>query len=111
MSNKLQSKRTMRSLGDMPKPILVLEGIGIILLIVVLLTLNDYITLPEPLMQQGVIITMIMVGIGCLVPAMINIVWRAIHGLTFLGIDNKLENSKVAKKAESVDDKDDRHED
>ncbi len=83
MSNKPQSKGTMRSLADMPKPIIVLEGVGIILLIIVLLATNDYITLPEPLMQPGAIVSMIMVGIGCLVPAMVNIVWRAIHGLSF----------------------------
>ncbi|MGG4607892.1 YbjC family protein [Providencia sp. Me31A] len=108
MSNKPQSKRMMRSLADMPKPILVLEGVGIILLIVVLLVLNGYVTLPEPLMQQGVIVAIIMVGIGCLLPAIINIVWRAIHGLSFLGIDNRPENPKVAKKSESVDGKDDK---
>ncbi|GAB1439133.1 hypothetical protein MASR2M36_18970 [Providencia sp.] len=107
MSNKPQSKRTMRSLADMPKPVLVLEGIGIILLIVVLLAMNSYITLPDFLMQQGMIVTMIMVGIGCLVPAMINIVWRAIHGLSFLGIDNKPESPKGTKKTETLDDKHD----
>ncbi|HEP0306150.1 TPA: YbjC family protein [Providencia rettgeri] len=105
MSNKPQSKGTMRSLADMPKPIIVLEGVGIILLIIVLLALNDYITLPEPLMQSGAIVSIIMVGIGCLVPAMINIVWRAIHGLSFLGIDNKQPEKKASKKSDSTDNK------
>ncbi|EJD6399655.1 YbjC family protein [Providencia rettgeri] len=107
MSNKPESKGTMRSLADMPKPILVLEGVGIILLIIVLLTLNDYMTLPEPLMQQGVIIAIIMVGIGCLVPAVIHIIWRAIHSLSFLGIDNKQSTKKHSRKPESFDDKHD----
>ncbi|MDH2366007.1 MULTISPECIES: YbjC family protein [Providencia] len=106
MSNKPQSKGTMRSLADMPKPIIVLEGVGIILLIIVLLALNDYyITLPELLMQPGAIVSIIMVGIGCLVPAMINIVWRAIHGLSFLGIDNKQPEKKASKKSDSTDNK------
>ncbi|WP_369308246.1 DUF1418 family protein [Providencia rettgeri] len=107
MNNKPQSKRAMRSLADMPKPILILEGIGIILLIIILLALNGYISLPEPLMHQGVIVTIIMVAIGCLIPAMINIVWRAIHGLTFLGIDNKQSENPRYKKNNPQDDKQD----
>lgn len=107
MSQKPRSKGTMRSLADMPKPILVLEGVGIVLLIIVLLALNGYITLPEPFMASGAIVTMIMVVIGCLIPAMINIVWRAIHGLSFLGIDNKPPEKNTLKKSESPTDKPD----
>lgn len=84
-----ETKGTMRSLADMPKPVLFLEGIGILLLITVLLATNDYITLPEWLASSGAIVSMVLVGMGCLIPAMINIIWRAVHGLTFLGIDNK----------------------
>ncbi|HHR5886630.1 TPA: YbjC family protein [Providencia alcalifaciens] len=84
-----ETKGTMRSLTDMPKPVLFLEGIGIILLVTVLLATNNYITLPDWLASSGAIISMILVGMGCLIPAMINIIWRAVHGLTFLGIDNK----------------------
>lgn len=107
MNNKPQPKRTMRSLADMPKPILILEGVGIILLVIVLLTLNGYMSLPEPFMQQGVIVAIIMVAIGCLIPAMINIVWRAIHGLSFLGIDNKQPANPREKKKTGQDEKQD----
>ncbi|SPZ22797.1 Protein of uncharacterised function (DUF1418) [Providencia rettgeri] len=58
-------------------------------------------------MQPGAIVSMIMVGIGCLVPAMVNIVWRAIHGLSFLGIDNKQPEKNVSKKPDSTDNKPD----
>ncbi|WP_265524771.1 YbjC family protein [Providencia rustigianii] len=92
------TKGTMRSLADMPKPVLVLEGIGIILLMTVLLATNGYITLPEILASSSSIITMILVGVGCLVPAMINIIWRAVHGLTFLGMDNKSTGSDRERK-------------
>ncbi|QCJ70957.1 DUF1418 domain-containing protein [Providencia heimbachae] len=98
------SNGMMRSLADMPKPVLVLEAIGIILLIVVLLVTNNYLTLPEPLMQQGVIVAMIFIGIGCLIPAMINIIWRAVHGLSFLGIDNKQPSKSQARKNEEEED-------
>lgn len=105
MSKKPQSM--MRSLADMPKPVIVLEAVGVILLIIVLLVTNHYITLPEPMMQQGAIVTMIMVGVGCLVPAMINIIWRAVHGLSFLGIDNKQSSNNDLKNTIVNDEKKD----
>ncbi|MDX4946563.1 YbjC family protein [Providencia manganoxydans] len=105
MSNKPQ--RQMRSLSDLPKPILILEGIGIALLIVVLLAMNSYLELPEPLMQKGALIAIVMVGIGCLIPATINIVWRAIHGLSFLGIDNEKTARPGRKQKPSDNDKKD----
>lgn len=101
MSKKPQNM--MRSLADMPKPVIVLEAVGIILLVIVLLVTNDYITLPEPMMQQGAIVTLIMVGVGCLIPAMINIIWRAVHGLSFLGIDNQ-SSSKANLKNTMIND-------
>ncbi len=108
MSKKTQ--REMRSLSDLPKPILFLEGLGIILLVVVLLAINGYVTLPEMLMSKGAFITMVLVAIGCLIPATINIVWRAIHGLSFLGIDNqkysKPENQDNKSEQQKKDEKD-----
>lgn len=105
MNKKPQS--AMRSLSDLPKPILLLEGIGILLLIVVLLAMNDYILLPEPLMEQGALVTMIMVGIGCLIPATVNIVWRAIHGLTFLGIDSQKASRPGSRRNKNSEDRTD----
>ncbi|EOE0522344.1 DUF1418 family protein [Providencia stuartii] len=101
-------QREMRSLSDLPKPILILEAVGILLLIVVLLAMNGYLTLPEPLMQKNVLVAIVMVGIGCLIPATINIVWRAIHGLSFLGIDN--QNSSRPGRKKKQDDDDDKEE-
>ncbi|EKT61863.1 YbjC family protein [Providencia burhodogranariea] len=100
-------QREMRSLSDLPKPVLILEVVGIILLIVVLLSMNGYLELPEPLMQQSALVTMVLVGIGCLIPATINIVWRAIHGLTFLGIDNQKPLRPGARKNKITDNKKD----
>lgn len=106
------TKGTMRSLADMPKPVLFLEGIGILLLITVLLATNNYITLPDWLASSGAIVSMVLVGMGCLIPAMINIIWRAVHGLTFLGIDNisggaSRERRNQPKETPSDDDKPD----
>ena len=104
------AKGTMRSLADMPKPVLILEAIGIGLLMIVLLVTNGYLKLPEPFMQQSVIVTMVFVAIGCLIPAMVNIIWRAVHGLSFLGIDNKQPTSPRSPKTETEDDrKDEKH--
>lgn len=100
-------QREMRSLSDLPKPVLILEVVGIALLIIVLLSMNGYLALPEPLMQQGALVTMVLIGMGCLIPATINIVWRAIHGLTFLGIDNQKPSRPGARKSKTIDNKKD----
>nr|WP_282553571.1 YbjC family protein [Providencia sneebia] len=109
MSKKPQTE--MRSLSDLPKPILILEALGIILLVIVLLAINGYVELPDVLMQKGAFITMVLIAIGCLIPATINIVWRAIHGLSFLGIDNqktsKSENLQDKSAGQKKDEKND----
>ncbi|ELZ5941149.1 YbjC family protein [Providencia stuartii] len=97
-------QREMRSLSDLPKPILILEAIGILLLIVVLLAMNGYLTLPEPLMQKNAMVAIVMVGIGCLIPATINIVWRVIHRLSFLGIDSQKTARPGSRKNRNNDD-------
>lgn len=99
MSKKQQPM--MRSLADMPKIVIALEAIGILLLLVVFLAMNDYLTLPEVLQTQTAFISMVMIAIGCLIPAAINIVWRAIHGLSFLGIDYKKRVSETKPQKES----------
>lgn len=98
--NKKQPQM-MRSLSDMPKMVLILEAIGMLILVFVFLAMNDYVSLPAFLMSQSAFVSLVMVGVGCLMPAAVNIVWRAIHSLSFIGIDNKKsteERNKSSKK-------------
>lgn len=87
MANK--QPRQMRSLGDMPRPVIICEVIGVILLLLVYLAVNDFIALPGIMSSKNVLMVMAFAGLACLVPAAINIVWRAISVLPSVGIDSK----------------------
>ncbi|MEQ4985965.1 YbjC family protein [Proteus vulgaris] len=91
------SKRDMKSLSDMPKPIIIIEIVGIILLVVAYLYINQYITSPQWLGTYTGQLTLIVLGVICMIPPSIHIVWRAIYRLTFLGIDNNPPNNKKKK--------------
>lgn len=81
--------RQMRSLGDMPRPVIICEVIGVILLVLVYLAVNDFISLPGFMSSKNALMVMAFAGLGCLVPAAINIVWRAISAMPSVGIDSK----------------------
>ena len=92
MSKKKLS--AMRSFGDMPKIVIILEIIGILLLLLVYLVINNYIEIAALFMKKGVLLAMIMLAVGCMIPAIINIVWRALPKLSFFGIDQHKNSSQ-----------------
>lgn len=91
MSEKKLS--AMRSFGDMPKIVIILEVIGILLLLLVYLVINNYIEIAALFMKKGVLLAMIMLAVGCMIPAIINIVWRALPKFSFFGIDQHKNSS------------------
>lgn len=91
------SNRDMKSLSDMPKPIIIIEIIGIILLVVAYLYINQYMTSPQWLGTYTGQLTLVVLGVICMIPPAIHIVWRAIYRLTFLRIDHKSLNNKKKK--------------
>ncbi|HCM63785.1 MAG TPA: DUF1418 domain-containing protein [Morganella sp. (in: Bacteria)] len=86
--------RQMRSLGDMPRGVIICEVIGVILLILVYLAVNDHIVLPEFLRSKNALMVMAFTGLACLIPAAVNIVWRAVSTLPAIGIDSKTKTEK-----------------
>ncbi|WP_434525326.1 YbjC family protein [Photorhabdus asymbiotica] len=94
---KSNRQRRMSSLADMPKQVILLEVIGIGWLLLAYLTINDVVILTDLLMTPEAHIVMIFVGISCLIPAAVNIIWRAVYGLSFLGIDHKKESKNKSK--------------
>ncbi|MCC8367225.1 YbjC family protein [Xenorhabdus sp. PB61.4] len=90
---KKSISKEMRSLADMPKLVILLEILGIGLLALVYLSITDSLILSPLLMTTEAHVAMILLGIGCLIPAAIHIIWRAIYNLSFLGIDHKKEGS------------------
>lgn len=91
------SKRDMKTLSDMPKPIIIIELIGIVLLVIAYLYINQYMTSPEWLTTYTGQLTLVVLGVLCMIPPAIYIVWRAIYRLTFLGIDTKATENKKKK--------------
>ncbi|HBC6256070.1 YbjC family protein [Proteus mirabilis] len=91
------SKRDMKTLSDMPKPIIIIELIGIMLLVIAYLYINQYMTSPEWLTTYTGQLTLVVLGVLCMIPPAIHIVWRAIYRLTFLGIDTKVTENKKKK--------------
>ena len=58
----------MRTIGVLPKSVLMLEIIGMVLLSLALLSLNDYLTLPAPLNSPLACVVMIFLGVLLMLP-------------------------------------------
>jgi len=59
----------MRSLGSLPKSVLILEALGMVLLVLAWLSLKQYIALPAPFASPVAGVIMIFVGILLMIPA------------------------------------------
>ncbi|ALR76140.1 DUF1418 family protein [[Enterobacter] lignolyticus] len=65
----------MRSLGSLPKSVLILEGIGMALLALAWLSLKQYVSLPAPFDGELAGIIMIFAGIVLMLPAAVALMW------------------------------------
>ena len=66
----------MRSPAALPKSVLVIEIIGIVLLTLAWLSLNQYLQLPVPFSSPTAALLMIFAGILLMLPAAIALMWR-----------------------------------
>ncbi|EPJ3207800.1 YbjC family protein [Salmonella enterica subsp. enterica serovar Derby] len=66
----------MRTVGVLPKSVLILEIIGMVLLSLALLSLNDYLTLPAPLNGPLACVVMIFLGVLLMLPAAVVLMLR-----------------------------------
>ena len=66
----------MRSPAVLPKSVLVIEIIGIVLLTLAWLSLNQYLQLPAPFSSPTAALLMIFAGILLMLPAAIALMWR-----------------------------------
>ncbi|KFC01042.1 hypothetical protein GTGU_03559 [Trabulsiella guamensis ATCC 49490] len=71
----------MKSLGALPKSVLILEAAGMILLALAWLSLNQYIRLPAPFTSQIAAVVMIFVGIFLMLPAAFALFWKLAQGI------------------------------
>ena len=66
----------MRTIGVLPKSVLMLEIIGMVLLSLALLSLNDYLTLPAPLSSPLACVVMIFLGVLLMLPVAVVLMLR-----------------------------------
>lgn len=68
----------MRTVGVLPKSVLILETIGMVslALALALLSFNDYLTLPAPLNSPLACVVMIFLGVLLMLPAAVLLMWR-----------------------------------
>jgi Protein of unknown function (DUF1418). len=59
----------MRSLGALPKSVLILEAIGMVVMVIAWLSLKQYVSLPEPFASATAGLVMIFIGIALMIPA------------------------------------------
>ncbi|MFG1175340.1 YbjC family protein [Erwiniaceae bacterium CAU 1747] len=66
----------MRALTQLPRPILILEALGGVILILALLTLHEMLPLPPPFTGKLAATIMIFAGIVLMLPAAVVMMWR-----------------------------------
>lgn len=71
----------MRTLNDLPKPIIVLELLGIILLGLAWLSINGYVALPAPLSGTVAAVVMVCCGVALMLPAAFILLWAVAHNV------------------------------
>ncbi|EPK7359933.1 YbjC family protein [Kluyvera cryocrescens] len=91
----------MRSLGALPKSVLILEAIGMVVLAAAWLSLNQYVTLPDPFASQLAAVVMIFVGIALMLPAAAVLFWGIARAVA-----PQLMNSNLPQDKEKKDDTD-----
>ncbi|WP_191091542.1 DUF1418 family protein [Affinibrenneria salicis] len=74
----------MRSLGDLPKGVLILEAVGILLLGAVYLHVQQMITLPGVFASHAGLVGTVLAGVALMVPAAACLVWRTVQGFPAL---------------------------
>lgn len=94
----------MRSMSSLPKPVLLLEVVGIIFLLLSYLSLNGYASLPAPIASAGAAIIMVFMGIALMIPAAALMIWAMAQNIAPLlskglqPIDKKLTDKTKEKR-------------
>ncbi|RKQ39647.1 YbjC family protein [Enterobacter sp. R1(2018)] len=98
----------MRSLGALPRPVILLEVIGIGFLLLSYLSLHGYVSLPAPIGSAGAAIVMVFLGIALMIPAAALMVWAMAQNIAPLLTRGQLteDKSPTDKTKEKRDDAD-----
>ncbi|WP_455547395.1 YbjC family protein [Dryocola clanedunensis] len=98
--------KQMRSLGALPKPVLILEVFGIAFLLLSYLSLNGYVSLPAPIGTATAAIVMVFLGVALMIPAAACMVWAMAQNVAPLLTKGPAPESKSDKTKEKRDDAD-----
>ncbi|MTD40577.1 DUF1418 family protein [Erwinia sp. CPCC 100877] len=72
----------MRTLNDLPKPVILLELLGMILLGLTWLSINEHVALPVPLNGTIAAVVMVCLGVALMLPAAFMLLWGVAHNVT-----------------------------
>lgn len=93
----------MRSLGDMPRIVIMFEVLGMVLLVLAWLSINDYLSLPGAMGTPTIAVLMIFVGVGLMIPAAACIVWRVAQGFgPLLGSADRISRPQSQKERDAA---------
>ncbi|MFS2223416.1 YbjC family protein [Pantoea sp. B65] len=71
----------MRAFARLPKTVLVLEALGIVLLVLAMLSVNQWLTLPDGLSGKWAATLMFFAGVLLMLPAAATLMWRTAQAL------------------------------
>ena len=66
----------MRNLATLPKPVLILEVLGVLSVIAALLLVNDWVSAPDFMAKKSLATLLFFVGIALMLPAAWLMMWR-----------------------------------
>lgn len=94
----------MRAFNAVPKPVLVLEILGMALLALAYLSINHYISLPPVLGSQTAGVVMVFCAIALMLPAAMMILWAIAHNVAPLLTKPQGESHSRKDKRHDADD-------
>ncbi|WP_130834546.1 DUF1418 family protein [[Erwinia] mediterraneensis] len=84
----------MRTLATLPKPVLILEAAGGIMLLLALLVLNGWIPVPVAVSHKSLATLLLLIGVLLMLPAAWLMMWRTAKAMApqLFGNANKKDN-------------------
>ncbi len=94
----------MRAFNAVPKPVLVLELLGMVLLALAYFSINHVISLPSPFDSATAAVVMVFCGIALMLPTAMMILWAVAHNVAPLLIKPQGESHSRKDKRDDADD-------
>ncbi|MBP2170568.1 hypothetical protein J2125_003760 [Erwinia toletana] len=93
----------MRAFAQLPKAVLVLEVLGILLLVLAMLSVNQWLTLPDWLSGKAAATLMFFAGVLLMLPAAVTLMWRTAQALAPQLLGSGRHQNKTTKTGDSDD--------